>query len=397
MKSPLFCFVLITSCLFLYSQPLPIVVKAHYAILIDADTGKILYSKRASEPCYPASLTKVVTLLTFLAHWDEKNLDAKWICDPLGFKTMTAEAKKQANYAVESYLLEPDATVVGLRPHQKVEIATLLYGLAMRSATDASNQLALIVGRGSIEDFVEKMNLHVKSLGCHNTHFDNPGGLYFPTQMTTVFDLAQIGLAVLKNPLALKLLGTVDYEARDLGKNLKTITAWINPESRYYSPKVIAAKTGYTIAAGCNLLAIIQGEKRRYIAVCTKAPSRKDRLLDLLHMIDVAERETRERRILYEAEHAIFSHEKLTAHLAKDVWVEYYLSESPSIHTEIIWHKNLSGSIHKGQPVGKLSIYDDAQLLESYDLLASVDIKLGFWGWLKSVMDGATSTSSKGI
>lgn len=387
-------------CFHLYSEELPIKVKSHYALLINADNGKILYKKREKELFSPASLTKIGTLLTLGPYLKEEDFDAVWSCDKEALIQMTEQEKVKKEYQIKPYLLEPDGVTLWLRPYQRVTIGTLVHALMLRSANDAANQLAVAFG-GSVEAFVEKMNQTALDAGCENTYFANPSGLFYPTQMTTALDLSRMALEILKNPLLLKIMSANQYEAKELKNTIKTTIPFLDPDHRYYHPQIIAAKTGYHRIAGFNLLAIVKGKERRYILVTGKAPTKKDRILDGLHMVEVAEREEKRSRLLYNKEEALFTKELpyaqscLRARLDHDATIEYYPSEEPLLHTEVIW-SSLQLPIKKGDRVAMLMIYDDKTALKNYPIFAEEEVDPTFWGWLKAMFFESSSMSSKG-
>lgn len=170
------------------------------AILIDADTGAILYEKNAREKSYPASTTKILTGL--LACENDTLSDTI---------TFTAEAANSVTFG--------DATLGFLRGEQ-LTVEQALYGLLLYSANELAYMLAQYTA-GSLSAFVDMMNERAQAVGAKDTHFANASGLYDANHYTTAYDMALIARECFKNPTFMQIDSTTYYE---IGPTNKTDT-----------------------------------------------------------------------------------------------------------------------------------------------------------------------------
>lgn len=208
------------------------------AILIEADTGTVIFEKNADQIMYPASTTKILTALLAITCGD---LDEK--------VTVSKEA-------ITFY--EDDVTTADLREGEEMTLRDLLYGTMIKSANDAANAVAEGVS-GSISAFVQLMNEAVAVYGCTNTHFMNPNGLHDDNHYTTARDMAIITREAMKNELFRQIVSTNSYTAPRT--NLVRSRTWSNSNrlmipsteenyNKYYYPDAIGVKTGTTSKAG---------------------------------------------------------------------------------------------------------------------------------------------------
>ena len=153
-------------------------IEAPSAILMDNDTGKILYEKSAYEKREPASTTKIMTAMLTLEH-----------CKLDEVATVTSEAIKDVPSGYSSDLLKMG---------EELTVEDLLYALLVKSSNEAANVLAIHIA-GSVESFATMMNTKANQLGCKNTHFVNPNGVHDEDHYTTAYDLAIMTREAMKN------------------------------------------------------------------------------------------------------------------------------------------------------------------------------------------------------
>ena len=139
-------------------------IQAAGAVVMDLDTGIILYAKNMDQEYYPASITKIMTCLVALKYG---NLEDTIVCPD------------------EVFDLEEDASHLGFVPGEKVSMKDALYGLMLQSANDLGNAIAIHMA-GSIEGFAQMMNDEAQALGCTHTHFANPHGLHMDDHYTMI-------------------------------------------------------------------------------------------------------------------------------------------------------------------------------------------------------------------
>lgn len=167
-------------------------VSAYSAILMDADTGVILYDKNSHELMFPASTTKLLTCL-------------------LAMEKENANLNDLISFSYDAVMTVPrDASNMGIDAGEKMTLEECLYGVLVVSANEVANAIAEYVD-SDIDTFVERMNRRAKELGCLNTHFTNPHGYTDPDHYTTAYDLAQISREFFKNELLSKICCASSY------------------------------------------------------------------------------------------------------------------------------------------------------------------------------------------
>ena len=212
------------------------------AILIEADSGKVIFEKNPDDIRYPASTTKIMTALLTLTLLDDEELDQKVTCSAEAIAVTTSET---------------DVTSLKLQEGEEVVLRDLLWATLIYSANDGANVIAEAVG-GTIDNFVDMMNDLAERLGCTNTHFHNAHGLHDDAHYTTARDLAIITQAAMQYEEFRKIVSTQSYVFPATNKRkastLRTTNELFNPGTdekpfRYYYPDIIGVKTGFTSKA----------------------------------------------------------------------------------------------------------------------------------------------------
>ncbi|MDQ0148678.1 D-alanyl-D-alanine carboxypeptidase family protein [Eubacterium multiforme] len=242
-------------------------INAESSILIDANTGQVLYSKDENAKHFPASTTKILTALVILDNTNLKDVVT------IGHNPPFA-----------------DGSSIGLKEGEKFTVETLLTGLLLESGNDCAEALAEHVG-GSIKNFAKMMNEKAKELGCNDSNFENPSGLPNNKHVTTAHDLALIMRAALDNPNYIKISRIVSTQLP--ASNLDGEKRWVNnhnyllnKNSKYYYKYTLAGKSGYTDVARHTF--VISGEKNgeRLIAVFLKANDKVKNYKDMANLLD---------------------------------------------------------------------------------------------------------------
>lgn len=204
------------------------------AIVMDYKTGRVLFDKNSRQKLYPASTTKIMTLLLALEY---------------GHLNDTVTIPREASQVPK------DSSLVPVTPGEKMPFIDLLYGLMMSSGNDAAVAVAVIVA-GSVDNFVAMMNQRARELGCEDTHFANPHGYHDETHYTTAYDMAVITREAMKDPTFREIVSTKSYtmaatEKREK-KKLATTNSMFVKTSPYYYEYEVGVKTGYhSKAAHC--------------------------------------------------------------------------------------------------------------------------------------------------
>ncbi|WP_461612702.1 D-alanyl-D-alanine carboxypeptidase family protein [Clostridium sp. Marseille-QA1073] len=215
-------------------------------VVLDATTGEVLFEKNKDVKYPPASPTKLMTALLTL---ENCNLDEKVT---VGATPPTIEGSR-----------------IYIDQGEVLTVRQLLYSLIMVSANDCAQALAEHIG-GTQENFAKMMNERAKELGCKNTNFTNPHGLYEPNHRTTAYDLALVEKELLKNPEYIKISKTKTLFLDPTNKYKEKRPLWNdnrllhNYEDYYYEP-CIAAKTGYTDESLHSFVASAEKGNEKYI------------------------------------------------------------------------------------------------------------------------------------
>ena len=230
-------------------------VNAEAAIVMDADTGAILYAKNIDQKEYPASITKIMTTLLAL---EKGNLK---------------DTVKFSEYAV--YSIEYNSSHLGMTEGEELTLEQCLYGIMLASANEVSNAVAEHIG-GDVETFVKMMNERAKQLGCTGTHFVNPHGLHDDNHYVTARDMALIRRKAFNNKMFRKIIKTVEYhfpETNLVDEKRYFINhhKMISEEGMIYED-VIGGKTGFTDQAQNTLVTMAKRGNQRLITVVLKAP-----------------------------------------------------------------------------------------------------------------------------
>lgn len=221
------------------------------AILMDADSGAVIYGKNMHEHYYPASITKLLTALIVV---ENCNLDD------------TVTFSKNAVYNVE-----PGSSSAGIDAGDTLTVRDCLYAMLLQSANEAANALAEHTA-GSIEAFAKMMNDKAASLGCKDSHFANPSGLNNPEHYTSAYDYALISRAAFKNPTVTEIDSATYYNLPPTsrvptGQTLYSHHSMLRKNSGNYYQNAICGKTGYTTLAGNTLVTYARTDKIGLITV----------------------------------------------------------------------------------------------------------------------------------
>lgn len=242
-------------------------VSSQAAILMDVNTGVILYSKNIHERLYPASTTKIMTCLLAM---EEGNLDDM------------VEFSHDAVFSVPT-----DGSKMGMDAGESITLEECLYGIMVASANEAANAAGEYIS-GSIENFVALMNERAEQMGCKDTHFMNTNGLHDPQHYTSAYDLALISSYFFKNEMLCKISNTDRYhfeatptQPDDFYKKNKH--KLVNGEIPYDG--ILGGKTGYTDNSRQTLVTCAEQNGMRLVCVVFKEES-PDQFTDTVELFD---------------------------------------------------------------------------------------------------------------
>ena len=314
-------------------------VSAASAVLMDGETGRILYARNENEPRAIASITQLMTALV-AAEWAQGDLS----------RTVTI---RQEWTGIEG-------TSLYLRAGEKLTLETLLYGLLLHSGNDAAVALAASCA-GDVETFVGWMNQRAQDLGMTNTHFSDPNGLGDENHYSTALDMARLGAACLQNPTVAKITATrsITLEGRSFTNHNKLL--WLYPGCT-------GMKTGYTRQAGRTLVS--SAEKEGQTLICVTLNDRND-WTDHQALLDYGF-ETFPRQVLAE-EGETFRQVPVEGSLLRQVpavargEVAWPLREGETVRTEIDLPVSVQAPVTQGEIAGTVTFYvGDRKVGETY-------------------------------
>ncbi|MBO5912754.1 MAG: D-alanyl-D-alanine carboxypeptidase [Clostridia bacterium] len=362
-------------------------VEAEGAMLVNMDTGDILYTKNADKRLYPASLTKLMTALVL--YENTKDLDAE---------TVTV-----SKYAINS-LQGTDSSTGGLKVDEVLTVRQMLYVLLMSSANEGANAIAEHVA-GTIPEFCKKMNAKASQLGMSSTHYVNAHGLHDVEHYTTVNDMYKLTTTILSIDALKEIVNTAQYKLAATNKNpSRTLTTTnflmlnngqkcISEKYRnqtYYYKYAKGIKTGYTDAAGRCLISTASKGGYNYMCILMNSPvyenGRKIRV------------EFGDSKALYEWAFNDFEYktvlntEEIVGEAPVDLaWDTDYVSAVPedslstivpkvadnsTVSLDITWYQDTySAPITKGEVLGECDVVYAGEVLGTVSIVASQDVE----------------------
>lgn len=374
----------------LESQQLNLTLSAKSAILINAETGTVLYEKEADEASSPASITKIATALYVLEKKRDHLRDIVTV-SPESVHSVHASVRQAANSTHPSYRLEHDGTNMGIRAGEKFPLIDLLYGIMLPSGNDASNAVAYHLSGGDISKFIEELNVFLREKGMKETHFSNPHGLYHAEHFTTARDMAILSKEAMKNPIFREIVKTVRYQSRYAAQPLMQHNRLLRA-GRYFYPKAIGIKTGHIARAKFTLAAAAQEGDRTLIAVVLGCPNSEDRFKDAIKLFETAFKEKKVTRTMFNAAYDQFSvvlkgaNRPLQAKLSADLKMTYYPAEEPELKAFVHWNEKLRLPIREGEQVGELKLMTaQGEVYQAAPIYASGAVKATFLSRLAKV------------
>ncbi len=343
---------------------------ARSAILIDADTGTIMFDKNSNDRLAPASITKVMTMLLIMEAIDQGKIK-------MSDKVRTSE-----------YAASMGGSQIFLEPGEEMTVEEMLKGIAMASGNDASVAMAEKIA-GSEEAFVQMMNDRAKALGLTDTQFKNTNGLPVEGHYSSARDIATMSRELLKHSEITKFTGQYqDYLRQNSDKPFWLVNT--NKLVRFYSG-ADGLKTGYTSEAKYCLTATAKRDGFRIIAVVMGEPDVKTRNAEVTRLFDYAFSQYANLPILKEGDPiGTVSIEK--GQLAKlELKAKHPYSilikkgdGVKDVRHELQIEPTLKAPIQYGQPIGKLVVYKGDQVIKEFPIESPAKIdKASWWMLLK--------------
>ncbi|MFI0434177.1 MAG: D-alanyl-D-alanine carboxypeptidase family protein [Parachlamydiaceae bacterium] len=384
---------LLSNCFFLFlllsdvilAEPLKFHIKGESAILMNAETGAILFDHESSVLKYPASTTKVATALYALTLCEDK-LDLSIVAEQDALATLTQEAKRKSNYTTPPYWLEPDGMHIGIKKGEILSLHTLLQGMLIPSGNDAANVIAHALGP-TIPTFMEGVNCYLKEIGCLNTYFRNPHGLHDPEHQTTAYDLALIAREALKHPIFCETVSQIRFirpKTNKQGAATFLQTNRLLRPGKFQYAKAIGGKTGYHAKAKKTFIGVARVDQRTLIVVLLGYQDRDTIFEDAIKLFETAFNQPKVKRIFLKEGSQTFTldfpkaHSQLKTFLPEPLSLEYYPAEDPQAKCLLYWH-SLTLPIAKDQAVAELHLVSSkGEVLKQVPLLALDEVGLAW-------------------
>ncbi|MCP3738661.1 D-alanyl-D-alanine carboxypeptidase family protein [Rossellomorea sp. BNER] len=339
---------------------------AKSAILIERDTGAVLYDKNSHEKLAPASMTKIMTMILIMEALDKGQIN--W-----NDKVRTSE-----------YAASMGGSQIFLEAGEEMTVKEMLKGISIGSANDASVAMAEHIS-GSEQAFVDKMNQKVKELGLKDTKFQNPTGLPAQDHYSSAYDMGMMAKELLKYEKITKFTGTYEsYLREDSDKKFWLVNT--NKLVRFY-PGVDGLKTGFTSEAKYCLTATAKKNDMRVVAVVFGLKSSKDRNAEVSKMLDYAFSQYQTKplydkgQILGKTKVSKGKTEKVEAMTDEPISLLTKKGEKLNdIEKKITLDRDLKAPIKKGEEIGEVVIEKGGKVLSETPLVAKETVpEAGWW------------------
>lgn len=333
---------------------------ASSAVMIDYDTGEILYNKNANSKKSVASLTKMMGLLLIFEKIDNGSI------------------KINEQLTVSKNAKEMGGTQIWLEEGEKISVDDLLKGITMASANDA---MVLMAERtsGTEEAFVKEMNKKAKELGLKNTNFVNSTGFDEEGGYSSAYDMALIAKELIKHKKILDYTSKYEDYIRENTEN-KTWIVNTNKLVRFYQG-VDGLKTGYTDEAGSSIAVTAEKNGLRLIAISLGYDNTTTRNSETMALLDYGYNQYESKTIfqkgkkIKEVKLNKANKNKVNLILSEDVKVTVKKGENDKTYTYDIKLNTINYPIKKGEKIGKLYLKDGNKILREVSLVSDSNIK----------------------
>ncbi len=348
------------------------------AILMDAESSKILYEKNIDEKLPMASMTKIMSMLLIMENIENGSL------------------KYEDKVLISENASGMGGSQVFLQAGEEYTVDDLLKCIAVSSANDAVVAMAEKIS-GSVDAFVTLMNEKAKSLGLENTNFANPHGLDNENHYSTAYDMAIMAKELLKHEDILRYTSIYeDYLTKPDGSQVWLVNT--NRLVRFYDG-VDGLKTGYTTEAGYCLTATAKKNDLRLISVVMKSPSAEERSSDTSTLLTYGFNSFKS-NVIYSKDKSLGKVKiekgklkEVDVYLKEDATEILSVTEKPSNYTFNIKIDKIIAPVKAGTIVGTTEIIDnEGNIIKEADIIVKIDVeKAGFLDYLKQSFKFITS------
>ncbi len=366
-----------------------ITIYSEYYLLIDRENGEVIFEQGSDELIYPASMTKMMTLLVGIENIEDYSEEVV------------------LDYDIFAGLYEANASMAGYGLNEVVTLEDTLYGLFLPSGAEATRAIAFEVA-GSESAFVDLMNEKAVELGMFNTHFENTTGLHDDEHVTTLQDMAILLEYALNNEMFYEVFSTRYYTSysgsyhqsglswqSSMFKNIESIGWGELDESA-----IIGGKTGYTNPAGLCLASIASYDGRDYMLISAKAPINGPyHAVDALNVYDLMYNHYSKEVVVSKGQELVslpvsynWDVEEIVGVALDEVVMTIPNEMIDKIEVQLHVPDELDAPIQKGDILGQAQIVIDGEVLRVSDIVATNDVErseiLYFWSqsiiWIQS-------------
>ncbi len=365
-------------------------VDAAAAVLMDAESGDLLYSLKADSPVYAAGLTVMMTALL--------------AAEAVEAGSMDYADQVTATDAVHTDISE-DAAIQNIVPGETMSLRDLLYCALIGAGSDACNVIGTYVGKGSLSAFVERMNTRAKELGCKNTRFANTHGLPHSGQQTTARDMALIASAFVRHDELMNMVNTISIEipaTNESGVRYLNNTNYIlrSDYTRYYYSYASGIKSSYTDEAGFCLASALRTDDSYVVSVVLGCVSKESEsgFMDIQSFVQTRAlfqwfgqnyglREVVNSMAPIEevpvelgegADSVVVCADgSLSLFLPNDLVIADHYKRNITIYSQLPGAETLQAPVERGQVLGEMTVTDDSgKVYGPYKLIANTSISV---------------------
>jgi D-alanyl-D-alanine carboxypeptidase (penicillin-binding protein 5/6) len=339
---------------------------------MDGANGTVLYAQNADARCYPASVTKLMTLVLILEAVDEGRISLT--------DTVTVSEDAAGMGGSQVYLYAGETRTV----------EEMIIAIAVGSGNDAAYAMAEFVG-GAMPAFVDMMNVRAKELGLSGTNFVNPHGLHDENHYTTAKDMATLAYHALQIPHMLEYTSIYEYEFRP---EPRLLVLWNTNRLLKWYDGTDGFKTGYTPEAGRSLVTTAKRGDLRLISVVMGVEDPKGHFTESMKLLNYGFNTYEFLPILSAADIVARAQvakgmaDEVDLMLADDLGLLVKKGEKPEITKEIITKNNLPAPLAQGDDGGEVVIFRDGEEILRAKLIVGEDVaRISFGRMWKKVLE----------
>ncbi len=333
---------------------------ARGAILVDVDSGDTLFEQNADVRCYPASVTKIMTLLLAMEAVEQGRAS-------LTDKVRTSE-----------YAASFGGSQVWLEPNEEFSLEEMLIAIAVGSANDASVAVAEHLS-GTHEAFVSKMNKRARELGAKNTNFINAHGLHDDNHYTTPRDVALMAREAARYPKILELTSIKEYTFREVPK----LVLYNTNKLLWWYPGTLGLKTGTTSQAGRSLASVVERDGLRLLGVVMGVDRAKGHFAESMSLYNYGFAQYAYKQFFGPGERVAEikvgkgSQETIGVVPLQKVGTSYLKGKSETLKTQLILPQEVTAPIAQGQVLGQVVVFKDTREVARINLVAEAPVSRG--------------------